>query len=430
MSSVLQTEEALLANRLLRGGGPTSALRDLAAHQEVHGSVRDLLVGLAPDQIVATVAAAGLTGRGGAGFPTARKLAAVAAGQHAVVVANAAEGEPASNKDKVLLSQAPHLVLDGLQLACRAVGATEAYVYVHEGPLVALVGSLISVRAAQGLDHVTPKVVAAPARFVSGQESAVVARLNGGQALPIAVPPPVYRKGVGRNPTLVQNVETLAQLALIARRGASWFRTEGTSAEPGTMLATVSGAVASPGVVETAVGTPIGALLDRAGGPVAALQGVLVGGYHGTWLGSGEAMDRPLSVEALRPLGASPGAGVVVALAAASCGVIESARVVAYLADQSARQCGPCLSGLPAMAQTWARLAARERAPGLVERVEELSDLVAGRGACHHPDGTVRFVRSALTVFAGEVAAHLDGRCTATDGAAVLPTPGTPGGGR
>ncbi len=424
--SVLCEETAVVA-RLLPDDAGSGRLRDLAAHQQVFGALAP--AGALPSTaIVAMVEAAGLTGRGGAGFPMARKLKAVAAGGAPVVVANGAEGEPASSKDKVLLSLVPHLVLDGLQLACSAVGAREAYVYVHEGPLVAMMSSIISTRAALGMDPVTPQLVSAPARFISGQESAVVSRLDGGLAVPRAVPPPVYLKGVHKSPTLVQNVETLAHLALLVRRGAGWFRSAGTEAEPGTMLCSVTGAVAHKGVVETAVGTSIGAVLERAGGVDGDLRAVLVGGYHGAWLPGSVALDLPLSLAGLRPHGATPGAGVVVALSTRTCGLVETARVVDYLAAQSARQCGPCLNGLPAMAETLGRLARRDRTRGLVDRVHQLAGLVERRGACHHPDGTVRFVRSALTVFADEVDAHLAGGCTATDRTAVLPTPRSRGG--
>ncbi len=419
----MNTSVATVEERILTTGIGSGTYRDLHVHQRVHGPLP--LTHGAP--LIAQIESSGLTGRGGAGFPMARKLAAVAAGSAPVVVANGAEGEPASSKDRILLSYAPHLVLDGLQLACRAVGATEAYVYVHEGPLVAQMQTLVAARAANGVDTVQARVVSAPARFVSGQETAVVSRLNGGDALPLAVPPPVYVKGVNRRPTLVQNVETLAHLALIARHGASWFRGAGTEAEPGTMLSTVSGAVPSPGVVEVPIGTLLGDVLDRAGGPDGPLGAVLVGGYHGAWLPAAQALSLPLSVEGLRPAGATPGAGVLIALSAAACGLTETARAVGYLAGQSARQCGPCLNGLPAMAQTLRQLAGRERTRGLPERIQALTALVERRGACHHPDGTVRLVRSALRVFAGEVAAHQAGRCTATDPRPVLSVPARSG---
>ncbi|HEX2745537.1 MAG TPA: NADH-quinone oxidoreductase subunit I, partial [Streptosporangiaceae bacterium] len=232
-----------------------------------------------PRQLIEVVAAAGLTGRGGAGFPAARKLTAVAeAGRGAVVVGNGAESEPASCKDKQLLGTAPHLVLDGLQLAAEAVGATRAYLYVHPHPrLHQQLGSALAARAAAGLDRAEVQLVTAPPRFLAGEESAVVSRINGGPALPRFKIPPVHQRGVAGAPTLVHNVETLAHLAQIARYGASWFRAAGAAAEPGTMLATCRRADGTVEVVETAIGTPLGELLRL---PDLPAQAVLVGGYH------------------------------------------------------------------------------------------------------------------------------------------------------
>jgi len=186
--------------------------------------------------------------------------------------------------------------------------------------------------------------VAAPDRFVAGEESAVVAAVEGRRALPRDTPRRVVEAGVRGRPTLVQNVETLAHLALIARHGAGWFRDLGTSDEPGTLLATVSGAVAAPGVQEIPHGLPLRSLVALAGGPSEPVQALLVGGYHGTWLPA-SLVDTPMSRAALRPLGASPGAGVVVVLPLSRCGLVESARIAGYLAEQSAGQCGPCVNG-------------------------------------------------------------------------------------
>lgn len=405
-----------LGSRLLPASALDGRLRDHRAHQEAYGP----LPSIAAADLINAVRDAGLTGRGGAGFPTHRKLSAVAAGRDPVVVANGAEGEPASSKDRLLLTAAPHLVLDGLQLAARAVGSREAVVYVHAGSLVAFVGRIAAARAAARVDAVAVRVVEAPARFLSGQESAVVARLNGGPAVPRTVPPAVYQKGVRGRPTLVQNVETLAHLALIARHGPAWFRSRGTAEEPGTMLLTIGGAVHAPGVVEAGVGTSAGELLGLAGGPTQQVQALLIGGYHGTWLPAG---DLPVSIAGLRPYGATPGAGVLIALPADVCGLVETARAVGYLAGESAGQCGPCLNGLPALAATMRRLATPGLADGSPERITQLAGLVERRGACHHPDGTARFVRSALSVFHDEVVAHRAGWCRATHHAPVLPAP-------
>jgi NADH:ubiquinone oxidoreductase subunit F (NADH-binding) len=364
--------------------------RDLPGHLALAGPLPVLSNQAA---LVAEVRAAGLTGHGGAGFPTWRKLETVAAGRNPVVIANGAEGEPASSKDRALLEQAPHLVLDGLQVAAAATGATTAYAYVRASAQAVLRRAL-----AERSDRVKVEIVTAAESFVSGQETAVVAAIEGGRPVPRDVPDLVVRNGVRGRPTLVQNVETLAQLALIARHGAAWFRQVGTVEQPGTFLATVSGSVRRPGVHEAAYGVPLADLLSQAGGPTEPLQAVLVGGYHGVWLPP-EALRAPMSVEGLAPWGATPGAGVVVALGRSESGLAATAKIATYLAGEGARQCGPCLNGLPAMATVLSRMAHGENHPDLPRQVEWLTRVVEGRGACHHPDGTARMVRSALLLF-------------------------------
>jgi NADH:ubiquinone oxidoreductase subunit F (NADH-binding) len=361
-------------------------------------------------QLIGVLERAGLTGRGGAGFPTWRKLAAVVTGDRPIVIGNGAEGEPASAKDKTLLTRAPHQVLDGLQLIAEAVGAVDCYLYVPAGPVAAHVRMILGRRAGRDMFPVT--VVDAPDTFVAGEETAVVHRIAGKPALPGDKRVRITDVGLRGRPTLVQNVETCAQVAFIARCGPDRFRAAGTPAEPGTFLATISGAVATPGVHEAPYGIPLRDLLDLAGGPAAPVSAVLVGGYHGTWLPM--LPDLRISRAGLAPYGGTPGAGVVYALPASRCGLVETARITQYLADQGARQCGPCFNGLPAMAHTLRRLAMGDRDPVLPAQVEHLAALVTNRGACHHPDGTAGMVRSALRVFAGEVERHLAGHCCAT----------------
>jgi NADH:ubiquinone oxidoreductase subunit F (NADH-binding) len=372
--------------------------------------------------LIHTIESAGLTGRGGAAFPTYRKLTAVADQKGVpVVVGNGAEGEPASDKDKTLLWSSPHLVLDGLQLAAETVGARKAYLYVHRNPrLVQRLEAALAERAAAGLDRLEVQLVSAPARFLAGEESALANRVQGGPALPRFTPPRVFESGVKGAPTLVQNVETLAQLALVSRHGPAWFRSVGTEAEPGSMLATVRLANGSGGVTEVAIGTRISRLLKLDELPARA---VLVGGYHGAWLTPEQAGRLTLSNADLRPLGAAVGAGVLAALPTDRCGLVESARVVQYLALESAGQCGPCLNGLPSIAATFAQIAERRSAPSARQDLKRWSALVERRGACHHPDGTVRFLRSALTVFADEVALHEAGGCSAGTYEPFLPIP-------
>lgn len=395
--------DVYMSPRLLAPGGTAA---DLTTHEQRYGplSYGD------PDGLLRTVAESGLTGRGGAAFPTYRKLVAVAdagrrTGRAPVVVANGAEGEPASRKDKTLLRLSPHLVLDGLQLAARAVGAGEAYLAVEDG------ASYLESALAQRHDPLSVRVVRVPKRFLSGQASALAQYVSGGAPVPRHQRPPVRERGVHRAPTLVQNVETLAHLALIARYGADWFRTAGTPSQPGSTLCTVHVPGREVRVVEAPFGLPLGRLL-----PLDGMSAVLVGGYHGTWIPAAGAAQLTLDTVDL-------GAGVLAALPVDRCGLAETARVLRYLALQSAGQCGPCLNGLPRIAGAFQALAAPGPQGTVREDVARWAGLVEGRGACHHPDGTVRLVRSALTTFGAELDAHAHGLCTATDATPLLPIP-------
>ncbi|MDX6513403.1 MAG: hypothetical protein QOE36_2907 [Gaiellaceae bacterium] len=376
--------------------------------------------------LLAAVEASGLRGRGGAGFPTAAKLRAVAAGRRAVVVANGTEGEPASAKDKTLLRRNPHLVLDGVLVALEAVGGDEAVLALSRADRAGRQAIATALRERRRETRAI-RVAAAPDRFVAGEESALVQWLDGGEAKPTFKPPRPFERGLGGRPTLVQNVETLANLGLIARYGPDWFRELGTDDEPGSALVTVRGAVRRPGVAEVPIGASLRSVVELCGGLTAAPQAVLVGGYFGSWL-SEHDFDVRLSDAGLRPYGAGLGAGTIVVLPASVCGVAETARVASYLARESAGQCGPCVFGLASVAAALNTIDRREPlAAAALERLPRLGSQISGRGACAHPDGALRFVSSALEVFAHEVEHHLAGRCTALTDAPVLPVPPSQG---
>jgi NADH:ubiquinone oxidoreductase subunit F (NADH-binding) len=306
-------------------------------------------------------------------------------------------------------------VIDGMLAAAAAVGATDAIVAVSRADAAGYARLEAALRERPDAAHV--QLRSAPEGFITGEESALVHWLNGGAAKPTITPPRPFERGVNGRPTLVQNVETLANVALVARRGAGWFRELGTDAEPGSVLVTLLGAVRTPGVGETELGTPIADVVARHGGLAEPVRALLVGGYFGTWLPA-SALRRPLSRAGL---GVSLGARTLVALPARSCGLVETARVVRYLAGESAEQCGPCLFGLDALAAAIESVAARDaRAAHSHARLARLREQIAGRGACAHPDGTVRLLASALDTFSAEVDAHLNGACTATDTRSVL----------
>jgi len=407
--------------RLLDGIRTSDVVR-LDAHLARWGGLPDV-----PARgLLEAVDQAGLRGHGGAWFPVGAKWRSVAAGRSPIVVANGAEGEPASGKDRLLLHHAPHLVLDGAAVAAKAVGSKRVIVHVCDNS-VADVSAALSERERRGVDPCSFEIVVAPDRFLSGQESAVVNTVNGRH---VGIPSfvglrPVREQGIGGRPTLVQNVESLADVALIARYGPDWFRSVGTHDSPGTALITVTGLWETSRIVEVPLGTTLGNALGITPERAAGIQAVLLGGYGGGWLPTATALALPFEEEAARASGTSIGAGVVVLLPIGVCPLVEVARVARYMEGEGAGQCGPCVNGLDVLASQLELLADRPQSlrSGL-SAFPTLCGLVEGRGACHHPDGVARFVRSALGVFADHAALHLQrGPCRTTR--PFLPAPAT-----
>lgn len=397
--------------RLLELAAGRDQMVDLRTHLDRYGRLQ--LHGYngpkGPVPLADLAARARLAGRGGAGFPIAMKMRSVAAQPRhpAVVLANGAEGEPASRKDETLLSLVPHLVIDGAVLAADSVGADVVHICVHRDGAARAVRSAIRERERARLDPVSVHVHEVPDGYVASQETALIHFLNDGKPLPTSVPPLPFRRGVGGRPTLVSNVETLAHLSLLARHGEQWFGQVGTPESPGTTLLTVSGAVARPGVVEVAMGTRLGDVIDAAG--PSALQAVLIGGYFGTWVPARLAWGLRLAPDTLRAAGAHLGAGVLVALPQGVCGLAETLGIADWLAGQNAGQCGPCVNGLPATVDVLGAVVSGRGGRRGIDRLRQLLDLVEGRGACRHPDGVARLVRSALTAFEDDLRLHASG---------------------
>jgi NADH:ubiquinone oxidoreductase subunit F (NADH-binding) len=373
--------------------------------------------------LIDVIEGSGLRGRGGAWFPTGRKwrgVARAAERRAAVVVVNASEGEPLSAKDRVLVAHRPHLVIDGALLAAESVGATEVLIYLSRPSRQATraLRHALGERRRAGQRDLPVHLLHTAHRYVSGESSAVVRRASGGVAKPTFTPPHPSDSGVDGRPTLVQNVETIAHLALIARSGEDWFRERGTREAPGTMLVTVSGSVRFPGVYEVEVGTPLREAIGHAGGVLDPPRGVLIGGYFGTWLNGAS-----LAEVRLDPAEVSVGCGVVGVLGTAACPLREAASIVAYLAAESAGQCGVCVFGLGAVAATMTRVAAGDADRGDLARLGRWTTMVRGRGGCRHPDGAVNNVVTAVDAFADDLALHLDGRPCANSGRPSLPPP-------
>lgn len=382
------------AARLLAGLDSAYSL-DHAAHVATHGT----MPAVDAERLLALLDESGLTGRGGAGFPLATKLRALR-GNHPSVVVNGSESEPASVKDRTVLRRAPHLVLDGALAVAQAVRATRVIVAVHD--LAA--ADAVERATRERRDTRRVRVAVTGPEFVGGEARTLLRVLAGGPALP-----PGRRSLPTSDGYLVSNVETFAQTAVLVRTGARGFAATGLQTEPGTALLSVGGAVARPGVVEVPLGTPLGILLRAAGADDTAF--VVAGGYHGAWLRSDP--DLPISRAGFAAAGATLGAGVLVALDSATCALAELSRVSRWLAAQSAGQCGPCRFGLPALANDVAAMTHGN--PHALPIAQRHAELVVGRGACAHPDGTSRFVRSGLAVLHDEIVAHRNGGCGRPD---------------
>jgi NADH:ubiquinone oxidoreductase subunit F (NADH-binding)/ferredoxin len=404
----------------LTAGLSRFARLDLRTHQAVHGNFRMLPVA----QLLDLAELINLQGRGGAGFPFARKLRAVldsAEQRHArpVVVVNATEGEPASWKDKVLLARAPHLILDGAVLAAAALRATEIVVGITDNGAGSR--SLMDALAERQMPAPT-RVVTVPHRFISGEGGALVRGANGELPIPPGRKTLSSDAGVAGLPTLLSNAETFAQLAIAARVGPDGYASVGTMSEPGTIMLTVGGSAKHPSVVEVSAGTPLSVVLHMCQADVG--NGVLVGGFHGKWISAESAATALVSRDGLEAVGGTLGAGIILPLSAETCPLGEASRVVHYLAGESAGQCGPCRLGLPDVARAMATIADGSGGIQAIDAVRAAAGAVRGRGACSHPDGTARFALSALDAFADDVDVHVRHGGCGRSVLGVLPVPG------
>ena len=335
-----------------------------------------------------------LLGRGGAAFPVAAKLEGTRRG--AYVVVNGSEGEPASWKDRTLMRRAPALVINGALIVAQAVRSKGVSIAVTDDQ------SYTALRAAAGA---TPggadiRIERTVHDFVGGEVNALLNGLSGRPVAPNGRRTLPTVRGLNDQPTFASNVETFAQVALLATLGPEEYARVGTGAEPGTSLVTLLGDVPHPGVIELPNGTALSQVVTALGRPV------LIGGYHGTWTA---AEDLKIERAGLKARGIGWGAGVVAVLPDDTCPIGEVARVIAWLASESIGQCGPCVFGLASIANDLNDLAAGRRVD--LRRLHERLGLVEGRGACRHPDGSARFVGTALEVFADEVQKHQVGGC-------------------
>ncbi|MCK5753790.1 MAG: hypothetical protein KAH46_13930 [Mycobacterium sp.] len=354
---------------------------------------------------------AGVLGRGGAAFPLAVKLTTVRAasqrGRDTVLVANGEEGEPASVKDRWLLRHRPHLVLDGLRLAATIIGARHAHVYVSDRTSADAVRAALDEVTPDTLGGVTVSVYTVEPGYVAGEETAAVRAINGGPPKPTDKPPRPFEEGVGGLPTVVSNVETLANLPFVHRHGAAVYREVGTDSSPGTFLATVTGGGRAAGLYEVPFGVSAAELIALHGIDTANVRGALVGGYFAGLLNR-RILDISLDYQTLLGIGSGLGCGAVSVLTSESP-VAVAASVLAYFDRENAGQCGSCFNGTAAMATAAAALRDGLATAEDVERLERWSVVLRGRGACATLDAATNIAASLLAQFPDDVAQHLAG---------------------
>lgn len=373
---------------------------------------------LSPDEVISVVERSGLRGRGGAGFPLAEKLRSVRTAAALVgetyVVANAYDADPASPLSRTLLERQPDLVLDGIEIAARVVGATECYLYLNpEAKEARAFAEDALSRRIEDLSKagVSIEVALGPGGFMGGEESALLAVLEGRRAMARQRPPWPAEQGVRLRPTLVSSAETLANVPLIVRDGPEPFRVAGTAGSRGTKLVSVTGSVASPGVYEVSFGSTLGEIVQTAGGVTTALKAIHVGGPTGGIL-SATRTDVRLDYEELKAAGTHLGSAQIRAIPEGTCIVNEAAKLFAYLSKENCGICVPCRVGTKRVGGIlegiYSDLGREDDLPWLSELADHLHDF----SLCGFGITSASIIRTTMAEFPDDYRAHiLERRC-------------------
>jgi NADH:ubiquinone oxidoreductase subunit F (NADH-binding) len=416
--------------RPILGDGPAPDPADLVAAVKAGAfeGLRRVVGDLGPTATVATIAASGLRGRGGAGAPAGDKWHAVVTAADPVrhVVANGYEADPAQATDRLLMETRPWAVVEGVAIAALAVGAREAIVAVRAEYTDAIRALEAAVFAAEeagylGTDvlgsrrDVAVTVRAAQGAYMLGEETVLLKALEGRRGQPEQQPPYPTEQGLFGHPTLVHNVATLAAVPWIVTRGADAFRAIGDPALPGTSLVQVGGAVANPGIAEVPNGTALAAILDLAGGAAAGrtFKAILVGGPTGGLLPP-DLLATPYTQKALRAAGAHVGSGAIVAVDASTCLVDLARLLVRYGADEACGKTIPCRIGLRRIAEIGQRFADGTARPTDPQLLEDLAADCAASALCAHERVAPSPLLTAMRYFRPEIDDHiLRGVCPA-----------------
>jgi NADH-quinone oxidoreductase subunit F len=359
----------------------------------------------------------GLRGRGGAYFPVGAKweTARNTPAEKKFLLVNAEEGEPGIYKDRHLLEGDPHRVIEGVLIAALGIAATHVFIFINGEARLAqqrLLGALEQARQL-GVVHVTVEVRLGAGGYVLGEETALINAIHGLRAEPLARPPFPAVSGLWASPTVINNIETLANLPDIVLNGAEWFRSVGTPATAGTKLVSLAGAVRQPGLYEVALGLSLKAIVDDyGGGPAAELGALLVGGPSGSILPP-TALETVYDVQPLQAVGGVLGAGGIVALTSRECVVDAVRELVAYNARESCGKCTPCREGTRRMLGHFDDLRTGHATGASLQAMDELNDVLTYASLCGLGQMAPNPIRALLRHFPGVVREHLAGYCAA-----------------
>ena len=375
---------------------------------------------LAPDEVIERVRASGLRGRGGAGFPTGIKWRTVREDPCPTkyVVCNAAEGEPGTFKDRWLIRANPYLVVEGLGIAAYAVGAERAFIGIKAGfgPEVARLTAAMEEMAEHDLVGPVPmELIQGPDEYLFGEEKALLEVIEGNEPLPRIVPPwmeGLFRRPGSPNPTVANNVETLANVPLILDRGPDWFRSLGTEDSPGTMLFTLSGDIRRPGVYELPLGYSLRDLIEGVGGgaPEGRRLKAVFPGASNTIIAP-EQLDTPLGFDTMGAVGTGLGSGGFVVYDDSACIVRATLAFSRFLYVESCGQCPACKHGTGAITDLLERIDRGEGSEADVETILARALTVTDAQRCALPTGETLIAQSAIQVFGSEFAEHFGRPC-------------------
>jgi NADP-reducing hydrogenase subunit HndC len=408
---------------LLPSGGDVPERPPSLAEAEKQGAWsawRAAVAAADPEAVITAVTASGLRGRGGAGFPTGQKWQTCRASDdpRRHVVANGFEADPAAQVDRLLMERAPHAVVEGTALAAFAVGAAEALIVVKDGYRDAIAGLEAVVRAAEeegllgqnvlgsGLDlHVSVRPMGGS--FVLGEETVLLRSLEGRRAQPDQRPPYPSERGLWGQPTVVNNVETLAAVPWILRRGASGYAEIGAKQTPGSTLVQLSGAVRRTGVAEIPLGARLADVVERAGGGSAGrLKAVLVGGPSGGFIPA-EGLDTRLAYEALESAGAMMGSGTILAVDDSACIVDLATLMTRVVADEACGKTIPCRIGTRRLAEIGERMTSGRPRPNDPQSIQDLAADVRDAALCALESTAIQPLLSGMRYFGQEFEDHI-----------------------